>query len=118
DGARERDGCAPAMGVRVRDGVVVESVLDLLRIEMMKTVSRRNLLKGAFAAGGAAAAWRAGGPWIERAAAALEPSHFVHIWFPGGLNALFAGAAQTFNGKEFGCADANIKAVGNGVFTD
>ena len=56
----------------------------------MKNLSRRGLLKGALAAAGAAAGSRIVGPWEgEAQAAAGETSHFVHIFFNGGLNALF-----------------------------
>ena len=83
----------------------------------MNPISRRGLLKGALATGAAAAGSRLGGPWIGEAEAATEPSHFVHIFFHGGLNAFFAGCAQQLRGR-FGVTDSNIKAVGNGVFTD
>jgi hypothetical protein len=83
----------------------------------MKHLSRRDLLKGALAVGGAAAGSRIAGPWLPEAEAATEPSHFVHIFFHGGLNALFAGCAQQLVGK-FAVTDTNIMPVGNGVFTD
>lgn len=85
----------------------------------MKNLSRRGLLKGALAAAGAAAGARALGPLVGEAHAAAEPSHFVHIFFNGGLNALFAGCADKFlTGNVFGVTSTNIKNVGNGVFTD
>lgn len=87
----------------------------------MKTnLSRRGLLKGALAAAGAAAGSRALGPWVgDAAAAGTEPSHLVHIFFNGGLNALFAGCADKFlTGNVFGVTSTNIKNVGDGVFTD
>lgn len=83
----------------------------------MKHLSRRGLLKGALAIGGAAAGSRIVGPWVRDAEAAVEQSHFVHIFFHGGLNALFAGCAQPLRGK-FSVTDTNIVPVGNGVFTD
>jgi hypothetical protein len=83
----------------------------------MKNFSRRDLLKGALAIGGAAAGSRIAGPWVREARAALEPSHFVHIFFPGGLNGLFTGCAQQLMGS-FGVTSTNTMAVGNGVFTD
>lgn len=83
----------------------------------MRHISRRDVLKGALAVGGAAAGSRIAGPWIPEAEAALESSHFVHIFFHGGLNGLFAGCAQQLMGK-FAVTDTNIMPVGNGVFTD
>jgi hypothetical protein len=83
----------------------------------MNHLSRRGLLKGALAIGGAAVGSRLAGPWVGEAEAATEPSHFVHIFFHGGLNALFAGCAQPLLGK-FAVTDTNIMPVGNGVFTD
>src|SRR4051812_22293071 len=84
----------------------------------MTKFSRRDLLKGAAAAGGMLAGGRILGP-IGRALAAPEPSHFVHIFFNGGLNALFAGNADKFvAGNTFGVTSTNIKTVGGGVVTD
>lgn len=83
----------------------------------MNHLSRRGLLKGALAIGGAAAGSRIVGPWLGDAEAATEPSHFVHIFFHGGLNAIFAGCAQQLMGK-FAVTGTNIQDVGNGVFTD
>ena len=59
-------------------------------------LSRRGILKGALAAGGAALGSRIAGPLVGDAFAAGEPSHFVHIFFNGGLNALFAGNADKY----------------------
>jgi hypothetical protein len=85
---------------------------------MMK-LSRRGVLKGAMAAGGMAIGSRIGGPFVREARAAGEPSHFVHIFFNGGLNALFAGCANQFTAAgTFGVTSTNIKQVGSGVFTD
>jgi hypothetical protein len=82
-------------------------------------LSRRALLKGALAAGGAAVGSRIGGPFVRDALAATEPAHFVHIFFNGGLNALFSGNADKFlTGNLFGVTSTNIKEIGNGVFTD
>ena len=83
----------------------------------MSQFSRRGLLKGALGIGAAAAGARLVGPWIAEAQAATETSHFVHIFFHGGLNALFAGCAQQLRGN-FGVTDSNILSVGNGVTTD
>ncbi len=83
----------------------------------MKNLSRRGLLKGALAMGAAAAGSRIVGPWIGEAEAATEQAHFVHIFFHGGLNALFSGCAQQLRGK-FSVTDTNMVAVGNGVHTD
>ena len=85
---------------------------------MNPKLSRRGLLKGALAVGGAAIGSRIAGPFVRTALAAPEPSHFVHIFFNGGLNALFAGNADKFAGRAFGVTDTNIKDVGDGVFTD
>lgn len=82
----------------------------------MNHFSRRGLLKGALSIGAAAAGARVLGP-IGNALAAPEPSHFVHVFFHGGVNAIFTGAANILKGK-FGAIDANIQAVGNGVFVD
>ncbi|MBX3226151.1 MAG: hypothetical protein KIT84_28740 [Labilithrix sp.] len=91
----------------------------------MSHFSRRNLLKSALAAAGAAAGSRIGGPLVKSAwAAPAEPAHFVHIFFNGGLNALFAGNADKFIGKAFGVTAPGTTGVGaaveigNGVFTD
>ena len=81
-------------------------------------LSRRGLIKGAMAAGGLAAGTRILGP-IGNALAAPETSHFVHIFFNGGFNALFAGNADKFvAGNVFGVTSTNIKTIGNGVVTD
>jgi hypothetical protein len=83
------------------------------------SISRRSLLKGVLAAGGAAVGSRIAGPLVGDALAAPEPAHFVHIFFNGGLNALFAGNADKFlTGNVFGVTSSNITEVGNGVFTD
>jgi hypothetical protein len=85
----------------------------------MTAISRRGLLKGALAIGGAAVGSRVAGPLLREALAAPEPAHFVHIFFNGGLNALFSGNADKFlSGNVFGVTSSNIKEVGNGVFTD
>lgn len=82
-------------------------------------LSRRGLLKSALAASGAAAGTRILGPFVPNAHAAGEPSHFVHIYFNGGLNALFAGCANLYTAAgTFGVTSTNIKSLGNGVFTD
>jgi hypothetical protein len=82
-------------------------------------LSRRGLLKGALALGGAAVGSRIAGPIVGNALAAPEPSHFVHIFFNGGFNALFAGNADKYvSGNVFDVTSSNIKEVGNGVFTD
>jgi hypothetical protein len=87
----------------------------------MSKLSRRGLLRGAAATIGAAVGVRALGP-IGKVLAAPEPSHFVHIFFNGGLNALFAGNADKFlTGNVFGVTSTNIKEVGgagSGIFTD
>lgn len=70
------------------------------------------------AAGGLAAGTRILGP-MGNALAAGETSHFVQIFFNGGLNALFAGNADKFvSGNVFGVTGTNIKTVGSGVVTD
>jgi hypothetical protein len=85
----------------------------------MDRFSRRGLLKGAVGLGGAAAGTRLLGPMIGEAQAQLagETSHLVHIFWHGGINALFTGCAQILNGK-FSVTGDNMQAVGNGVFTD
>lgn len=83
--------------------------------------SRRGFIKSALAAAGAAAGSRIGGPFVRSALADTgEPSHLVHIYFNGGLNAYFAGQAKLFAGKAFGVVDntTTIKDIGNGLTTD
>jgi hypothetical protein len=82
-------------------------------------LSRRGLLKGALALGGAAVGTRALGPFVGNALAAPEPSHFVHIFFNAGLNALFSGNADKYvSGNVFDVTSSNIKEIGSGVVTD
>lgn len=83
-------------------------------------LSRRGLLKALAAAGGAAAGARILGPLVPDAMAAGEPSHFVHIFFNGGLNALFSGNAnQYLTAGTFGVTSTNIKRLGTSdVYTD
>lgn len=89
------------------------------KIDPRLALSRRGLLKGALAVGGAAAGARILGPLVPEALAAPEPAHFVHIFFNGGLNALFAGCANLYTAAgTFGVTSTNIKNVGNGVYTD
>jgi hypothetical protein len=83
----------------------------------MPPLSRRRLLQGALGLGAAAAGSRIVGPWVGTAEAAVDTPHFVHIFFHGGLNALFAGCAQQLLGK-FDVSGTNIAEVGSGVFTD
>ncbi len=83
----------------------------------MPQLSRRGLIKGALGIGAAAAGARLMGPLVGTASAAEETSHFVHIFFHGGINALFTGCAQQLRGK-FSVTDSNMVAVGNGVHTD
>jgi hypothetical protein len=83
-------------------------------------LSRRGLLKAFAAAGGAAAGARILGPLVPNAHAAGEPAHFVHIFFNGGLNALFAGCADKYlTGNTFGVTSTNIKRLGTSdLYTD
>ena len=82
-------------------------------------LTRRALLKAVAAASGAAAGARLLGPFVPEAFAAPEPAHFVHIFFNGGLNALFAGCADKYlTAGTFGVTSTNVKNVGNGVYTD
>ncbi|HVH41150.1 MAG TPA: hypothetical protein VM925_02370 [Labilithrix sp.] len=82
-------------------------------------LSRRALLKAAAAASGAAAGARILGPFVPEAAAATEPSHFVHILFNGGLNQLFAGwAGEYVSSGAFQVTGGNIREIGDGVVTD
>lgn len=83
----------------------------------MNDFSRRGLLKGALGIGAAAAGARVLGPLVGEAHAAEETSHFVHVFFHGGLNALFTGCAQELRGR-FSVTDSNMVAIGNGVSTD
>jgi hypothetical protein len=86
---------------------------------MNPKLSRRGILKGALAAGGAVIGSRIAGPFVPLAHAAGETSHFVHIFLNGGLNALFSGCANKFTAAgTFGVTSTNIKNVGNGVYTD
>lgn len=84
-------------------------------------ISRRGFLKTAAVGAGALAGTRlAGGAgFFGNALAATEPSHLVHIIFPGGFNGLFAGCADKFlTGNKFGVTSTNILDLGGGVFTD
>ena len=83
-------------------------------------LTRRGLLKAAAALGGAAAGARILGPFVPDALAAPEPAHFVHIFFNGGLNALFAGCANEYaTAGTFGVTSTNIKRLGTSdVYTD
>ncbi len=82
--------------------------------------SRRGLLKAAAALGGAAAGARILGPFVPNALAAPEPAHFVHIFFNGGLNALFSGLANLYTtAGTFGVTSTNIKRLGTSdLYTD
>lgn len=80
-------------------------------------LSRRGLLKGALAAGGAAAGSRIAGPLIGEARAAGETAHFVHIFFNGGLNAFYSGLANIV-APAFG-QTANVQRIGTSdIYTD
>lgn len=69
-------------------------------------ISRRGLLKGMLGAGGAIAGARLLGPLVRTAAASPLPSSFVHIFFNGGLNALFSGNADKYvSGNVFGVTE-------------
>jgi hypothetical protein len=84
-------------------------------------LTRRGLLKAFAAAGGATAGARLLGPLVPEAHAAPEPAHLVHIFFNGGLNALFAGCAnQYLTGGTFGVTSTNIVRLGasSDVYTD
>jgi hypothetical protein len=84
-----------------------------------RNLSRRGLLRGALAVGGAAVGSRIAGPFARIAHAAPEPSHFIHIFFTGGFNALFAGNADKYAGAgTFDVTSSNVKEVGSGVVTD
>ena len=86
---------------------------------MNPKLSRRGLIKAAAVMTGAAAGGRILGPWNPEALAAGERSHFVHIFFNGGLNALFAGCADKYlTAGTFGVTSSNVKSLGSGVFTD
>jgi hypothetical protein len=86
---------------------------------MRDRLSRRGLLKGALAIGGAAIGSRVAGPFVRTALAAPEPSTLVHIFFNAGFNALFAGNADKYeSGNVFDVTSSNVKEVGNGVVTD
>lgn len=84
-------------------------------------LTRRGLLKAFAAAGGATAGARLLGPLVPDALAAPEPSHFVHIYFNGGLNALFAGCADKYlSAGTFGVTNTNIVRLGasSPIYTD
>jgi hypothetical protein len=83
-------------------------------------LSRRGLLKGALALGGAALGTRLGGSgWLPDARAAGETSHLVFIYLPGGFNGALGGSAQAFvTGNKFGLTSTNISVLGNGLSTD
>ncbi len=85
-------------------------------------LTRRSLLKALASGVGAAAGARLAGPLIPHAmAAAAEPAHFVHIYFNGGLNALFAGCADKYiSAGTFGVTSTNVVRLGanSDVYTD
>lgn len=84
-------------------------------------LTRRGLLKALAAAGGATAGARLLGPFVPSAHAAGEPAHFVHIFFNGGLNALFAGCANKYlTAGTFGVTSTNIVRLGaaSNIYTD
>lgn len=84
-------------------------------------VSRRRFLKGAAVAAGATLGARFGGRELlpEAHAATGERAHVVHIMFPGGYNALFAGCADKYLSRgTFGVSNNSIQRLNGGVFTD
>jgi hypothetical protein len=84
---------------------------------MTMKLTRRGLLKGALAASGAAVGSRIAGPIVGEAHAAGETSHFVHIFFNGGLNAFFSGLANVV-APAFG-QQANVQRIGaSDIYTD
>lgn len=79
---------------------------------------RRDFLRGTAAVFGTALGARLGGPLVGTARAATETSHLLFVYYHGGFNAVLGGAGSMFNNVAFGTTSSNLKAVGNGVFTD
>src|SRR5437867_2054019 len=80
---------------------------------MKRNLSRRQMLKGAAAAAGAAALVGPGGRLIGTAHAqtAQEPALLV-IHLDGGYNALFNSADSFASNGTFGVSSGNIKQIG------
>jgi hypothetical protein len=81
-------------------------------------MNRRQVLRAGAALVGGMVGQRVLGPFLPRAEAALETSHLVFVYYHGGFNGVFGGAGAAFRNKAFGVTDGNLKAVGDGVFTD
>lgn len=83
---------------------------------MSSPLSRRSLLKGAAALGGATL----GGPGLIRSAFAQapRPSAVVMIHFAGGYNALFTSADPFITYNHFGVTSSNVTNLGNGLVVD
>jgi hypothetical protein len=88
--------------------------------------SRRNLLKGAGALAGAAAATNVGGGLVGSAfGQTVQKNALLLVFLRGGYNALFGsynalfGNADVFAaGGTFGCTSTNVQAVGSGLVVD
>lgn len=82
-------------------------------------LSRRNLLKGAAAAAGAAAGSGLLGPFAGKAhAQALEEPALLVVFLRGGYNALFSSADSFVSAGSFGVTSTNVRALGNGLVVD
>src|SRR5262245_1809694 len=82
-------------------------------------LSRRNLLKGAAAVGGAAAGSGLVGPFANKAFAQTADMPAVLISFlRGGYNALFGSADSFAPAGSFGVTATNTRALGNGLVVD
>lgn len=82
-------------------------------------LSRRNLLRGAAAAAGAAAGSGILGPFAGRAYAqtADQPAVLV-VFLRGGYNALFGSADSFVSAGSFGVTSSNVRALGNNLVVD
>jgi hypothetical protein len=82
-------------------------------------LSRRNLLKGAAAIGGAAAGSGLVGPFANKAyAQTIEKPALLVVFLRGGYNALFGSADSFVGAGSFGVTSSNSVALGNGLVVD
>ncbi len=84
----------------------------------MKNFSRRELLKGAGAAAGAAALAGPGRFGSTALAQAADKSAVVIVFLNGGYNALFGSPKSFSPAGTFSCSDGNILSLGNNLYVD
>lgn len=85
---------------------------------MSSRLSRRALLRGLAAAGGAAVGSRIAGPWLPNAFAAGEKSAVVVIHFVGGYNSVFCSPDSFLGTGAFLANNGNVRPLQNGLFVD